>query len=54
MCKITLNILCDAGFSFFFSISDCAFQNSSIRFNSSSASSNPMCVYTFMVTEISE
>ena len=40
--------------SFFLSTSACAFLNSSIRFNSSSASSNPICVYTFIVTDISE
>lgn len=48
------NIFCDIGFSFFCSTSACAFLNSSIRFNSSSASSNPICVYTFIVTDISE
>ena len=49
-----VNIFCDIGFSFFCSTSACAFLNSSIRFNSSSASSNPICVYTFIVTDISE
>ena len=52
--QIALNIFCDIGFSFFFSISACAFLNSSIRFSSSSASSKPICVYTFIVNEISE
>ena len=52
--QTTLNIFCDIGFSFFCSTSACAFLNSSIRFNSSSASSNPICVYTFIVTDISE
>ena len=50
----TFNIFCDIVFSFFCSTSACAFLNSSIRFNSSSASSNPICVYTFIVTDISE
>lgn len=50
----TLNIFCDIGFSFFFSISACAFRNSSIRFSSSLASSNPIYVYTFIVTLMSE
>ena len=50
----TLNIFCDICFSFFCSTSACAFLNSSILFNSSSASSNPICVYTFIVTDISE
>ena len=51
--QITLNIFCDIGFSFFCSTSACAFLNSSIHFSSSSASANPICVYTFIVTDIS-
>ena len=43
--QTTLNIFCDIGFSFFCSTSACAFLNSSIRFNSSSASSNYHCTF---------
>ena len=49
----TLNIFCDTAFtSFFFSISACAFLNSSIRFSSSSASKTDMRVHIHSNTNI--
>ncbi len=47
----TLNALCFTGFLLTYA---CAFLNASIFLSSSVASSKPRCVYTFIVTPISE